>query len=90
MPYEIHGLAVYIYVGLIMLGVLFSLIRLIAGPTVPDRVVATDILTTITTVILVILALFFNRRVYLDVALVYAVLAFTTVVAIARFLEGGL
>ena len=90
MPYEIHGLSVYIYVGLIMLGVIFSLVRLAVGPSAPDRVVATDILTTITTVILVVLALFFDRQIYLDVALVYAILAFTAVVAIARFLEGGL
>ncbi len=90
MPYEIYGLTVYVYVGLIMLGVLFSLVRFVAGPSAPDRVVATDILTTITTVVLVVLALFFKRQIYLDVALVYAVLAFTAVVAIARFLEGGL
>ncbi len=90
MPYEIHGLMPFIYVGLIMLGVVFSLIRFLVGPTAPDRVVATDILTTITTVVLVVLALFFDRQIYLDVALVYAVLAFTAVVAIARFLEGGL
>ncbi|OQX52041.1 MAG: hypothetical protein B5M53_09575 [Candidatus Cloacimonas sp. 4484_209] len=38
--------------------------------------VAVDTMTTITTVLLVILSLIFKRRIYLDVALVYAVLAY--------------
>ncbi len=90
MPYQISGLIVYIYVALVLVGIFLTLIRFLLGPTAPDRVVATDILTTITTVLLVLLSLLSKRGIYLDVALVYAVLAFTAVVAIARYLEGGL
>ncbi|OQX83573.1 MAG: cation:proton antiporter [Candidatus Latescibacteria bacterium 4484_7] len=66
------------------------IIRLIKGPTASDRAVALDTASTVTTAVLVLLGLFFKRYVYLDVALVYAVLTFIGSVAIARFLERGI
>jgi len=63
---------------------------MLKGPTAPDRAVAVDTMTTITTALLVLLASNFERYVYLDVALVYAVLSFIGLVAIARFLEKGI
>jgi len=49
-----------------------------------------DTIATITTALLVLLGSIFERYVYLDVALVYAVLTFIGLVAIARFLEKGI
>ena len=63
---------------------------MIKGPTAPDRAVAVDTISTITTALLVFLGFIFKRYVYLDVALVYAVLTFIGSVAIARFLEKGI
>jgi multicomponent Na+:H+ antiporter subunit F len=76
--------------SLIGLGIVFSILRLIRGPTTPDRVVALDTLSTITTSLLVFLGFIFKRYVYLDVALVYALLTFIGAIVIARFLEKGL
>lgn len=68
---------------------LIALLRFVLGSTAPDRVVAADTLTVITTIAIVGLALLFANPVYLDVALVFGVLAFVGVVAIARAIEGG-
>jgi len=70
--------------------VLLCLIRALSGPSASDRLVAVDGMITITTAYLVLLGLFLERRIYLDVALVYAVLAFVGVIAVARYLERGL
>ena len=70
--------------------VLLCMVRAIRGPTAPDRLVAVDGMITITTALLVLLGLFLGRRIYVDVALVYAVLAFVGVIAVARYLERGL
>ncbi|MBT3043655.1 MAG: cation:proton antiporter [Candidatus Thiodiazotropha sp. (ex Codakia orbicularis)] len=77
--------------ALMMLGgaVLLSLLRLLMGPTAPDRVVAADTLAVITTSGLVILAALLGSALYLDVALIYGTLAFVGVVAIARAIEGN-
>jgi multicomponent Na+:H+ antiporter subunit F len=52
--------------------------------------VAADTACTVTTALLVVLALVFDRGVYLDVALVYSVLTFVGLVAVARYLEKGI
>ncbi|MEW8524026.1 MAG: monovalent cation/H+ antiporter complex subunit F [Candidatus Thiodiazotropha endolucinida] len=77
--------------ALTMLGgaVLLSLLRLLMGPTAPDRVVAGDTLAVITTSGLVVLAALLGSALYLDVALIYGTLAFVGVVAIARAIEGN-
>ena len=77
--------------ALVLLGLalLLALIRLLLGPAAPDRVVASDTLSVITTIGIVGLALALGNPLYLDVALVYGVLAFVAIVAIARAIEGN-
>ncbi|MBN2415321.1 cation:proton antiporter [bacterium] len=65
-------------------------VRLIAGPTVADRVIALDVLTIITVSLIVYIARMSGRIIYVDVAMVYALISFVGVVAFARFLERGL
>lgn len=76
-------------VVMVFLGMGFSLLRLFLGPTTPDRVVAADTLTVITTAGLVGLASWLDNPVYLDVALIYGTLAFVGTVAVARAIEGN-
>lgn len=75
--------------ALAMLGgaVVLSLLRLLLGPSAPDRVVAADTLAVITTSGLVVLAALLGSALYLDVALIYGTLAFVGIVAIARAIE---
>ncbi len=86
-------MSVAFYIVLFSIGagaMLLCMIRTLRGPTAPDRLVAVDGMITITTALLVLLGLFLGRRIYVDVALVYAVLAFVGVIAVARYLERGL
>ena len=75
----------------IMLGMalLLGLIRLLLGPSSPDRIVAADTLSVITTAGIAGLALVLDNPLYLDIALIYGVLAFVAVVALARAIEGN-
>jgi multicomponent Na+:H+ antiporter subunit F len=75
---------------LIFLGVALSVLRLVLGPTVIDRVAAIDMLTVVSISLIALYAHVAGRFVYLDVALVYGVLSFLAVLAIARYLERGL
>jgi len=79
-----------VFLAIIAAGVVLCLLRMLKGPTAPDRAVAVDTVATITTALLILLGSIFKRYVYLDVALVYAVLTFIGSVAIARFLEKGI
>lgn len=76
--------------SLILLGLILSFIRLVKGPTSADRVVALDTMSIIATSAFALLALMFDRYIYIDIALIYAVLGFIGVIVIARYLEGAL
>jgi len=74
---------------LIFLSIVLGIIRLVIGPATVDRVVAVDLLTIIAIAVIGLLAHVANRYIYLDVALVYGLLSFLGVLAVARFLEKG-
>lgn len=67
---------------------MFCALRAVLGPTAPDRVVAIDALTSLMVSVLVILGVVYEASFYLDVALVYTILAFLGTLAIAKYLEG--
>ena len=80
----------FIAAVLIFFGIMFGVLRLILGRTVVDRVVAVDMLTIISISMITLYAHISGRFIYLDVALVYGVLSFLSVLAVARYLERGL
>jgi len=55
-----------------------------------DRVIAIDLLTVISIGLIALLAHHSDRFIYLDVALVYGLLSFLGVLAVARYMDGGL
>ncbi len=71
----------------IISAIFIALIRFLKGPTIYDRIAAIDVLTLITTVILVVLAIYYKEIFYMDTAIVYAILSFIGVIAFARFME---
>ena len=75
---------------LIFFGIVLGVLRLILGRSVVDRVAAVDMLTVISISMIALYAHVSGRFIYLDVALVYGVLSFLSVLAVARYLERGL
>ena len=71
-------------------GMVLSFVRLILGPTIADRAVALDGMTIIAISLIVFIAYYSNRVIYLDVAIVYGLISFIGIIAIARYLERGI
>jgi len=72
-----------------LLGIsIVSMVRVIIGPTPEDRLVGLNLVVAQVVGILVIIAVKFDRSIYLDVALVYAMLGFVGILAIAKYLGG--
>jgi len=63
--------------------------RGLAGPTLPDRILAANVIGTKTMVVLVLLGLAREQGIWLDVALVYGLLSFTVTLVAGRLLETG-
>lgn len=77
-----------IFFSLVALGILFAVIRMILGKTVFDRVLGIDVINIIITGLLVVIAGILDSSLYLDIAIVFAILAFLETVVFARYLEG--
>jgi multicomponent Na+:H+ antiporter subunit F len=64
-----------------------ALIRLTLGPTLPDRVVALDMMTVAIVAFCGLMAVRSGDPAFLDVALALALVGFLATVALARFAE---
>jgi multicomponent Na+:H+ antiporter subunit F len=78
-----------IVVSALALCVILALMRVLRGPTAPDRVVGVDTINTIVIVGMVAFGAAFREVIYIDVAIVYALLSFVSTLFIAKYLEGG-
>lgn len=61
---------------LMALTILFAFTRLLIGPSLPDRVVALDLMITFSIGLICLHAISTGYRVYLDVALILALISF--------------
>lgn len=69
---------------------LILLYRVAKGPSVVDRAVAGDSIDLLTTIALISFAVYSGRGIYLDIALVVAILGFLSTLLISKYLEGKL
>ena len=64
-----------------------TLYRVMRGPTLPDRVVAVDLIGVLMVCLLVVTASATAQQAFLDVAIVIALISFVGTVAYARYIE---
>ena len=64
-----------------------TFIRLAQGPTLPDRVIAIDLIGVLLVCLLVLMAGVTAQQAFLDVAMVVALISFVGTVAYARYIE---
>ena len=84
-------LAIVSQISLVTLGValLIAFIRLVKGPTLPDRIVAMDLFGVLVVGQIVVLAGWSGVRATLDAAIVIALIGFLGTVAYATYVERG-
>ena len=74
-----------IMIIVILSSALLTFYRVVKGPTVFDRIAAADSIGIMILLILVLLGLYFDREIFIDVAIVYALLLFVDVLIMARY-----
>ena len=73
----------------IALAQVMSMIRLVIGPTVGDRILALDTMVVNAIGLIVLLGLAQGTQIYFEVTLIIAMLGFVSTVAYARFILRG-
>ncbi|KIT16476.1 monovalent cation/H+ antiporter complex subunit F [Jannaschia aquimarina] len=79
--------AIQVSFVLTMSGVVLAFLRLVRGPSLPDRVVALDAMTVLIVAFCGLYTLQTGVTAFLDVAVVLALIGFLATVALARFVE---
>ena len=80
-----------LYVGAIIalaIMILCCLIRAILGPRITDRIVAVNMIGTMTIMIIAILTIAMNEGYLIDVAIIYAMISFLAVVVLTKVFMG--
>ena len=72
---------------MLALGAGLTFVRLVRGPTLPDRVISIDLIGILIVCVLVVVAGDSGQQAFLDVAMVIALISFVGTVAYARYLE---
>lgn len=68
---------------------LTAIVRLVKGPTLPDRIVAMDLIGVLVVGLIVVLAAWTDVQATLDAAIVIALIGFVGTVAYATYVERG-
>lgn len=76
-----------ITLGMLSLSALLAFVRLLMGPTLPDRVVAIDLIGIVVVGLIVVGAAATGERAFLDVAVVITLISFIGTVAYSRYVE---
>ena len=74
------------WMGVLMVGVLW---RMFKGPTQPDRVVALDAINTLVVASMILMSAITRETIFVDVAIVYALLSYVGTLYIAKAIEKG-
>lgn len=80
---------IHVTLGLMALALVMSFVRVVKGPSLPDRVMALELFSIIIVGIIGVHAIHTDVSSFLDVAIVLALMSFLATVAFARFLERG-
>ncbi|QGH32801.1 cation:proton antiporter [Gracilibacillus salitolerans] len=76
----------YLILAIVLYAIL-TFYRVIKGPSLPDRLVAMNCIGVMFLLILVLISYYFERKVFIDVALVYGVSLFINVLIMAKYLR---
>jgi len=78
-------------IAILLVGVacVLSLFRLVAGPNMPDRILALDTLYVNTIALVILFGLTQNSMLYFEAALLIAVMGFIGTIALSKYLARG-
>lgn len=79
-------LATQIALGLLLIGMVLAVIRLIRGPNLGDRILALDMISVLATGFIAGVAVLTGFSLYVDIAIALALVGFLATVALARYL----
>lgn len=82
----IHNILVFatLFLSFTIIGCMY---RAVKGPTLADRVIAVNVISTKTIILILLVSFILNESYFIDVALVYAMISFVATLVIANIIH---
>ena len=80
-------LMIWVMVPILALSVVITFIRFVKGPSLPDRIVAIDILSGIAVAMMAAYSVATGETVFLDIALIIAMISFLGTIGFAYYID---
>jgi len=87
LEYTFSSAIVNVVFAMLLAALFLSFVRLVRGPTMPDRVVALDLVAAVVVAITALYSIVTEQAVLLDVAIGIALITFLGTVAFAQYIE---
>ncbi len=84
---EFLQMSAIVSLGILTLAFVLTIVRILKGPSLPDRVLALDMLVSIGIAYIAVVAIKTSYSLYLDVAIALGLVGFLATVAFARYIQ---
>ncbi|SMO40132.1 multisubunit sodium/proton antiporter, MrpF subunit [Saccharicrinis carchari] len=87
MEYPFYNLIIILAFAMLLIAFALAFARIVKGPTVRDRIVAMDLVASITMGFILVYSVVINKAMYFDIVIVISLISFIGTVAISTFLK---
>lgn len=75
--------------GMLSIALVLVLVRLLKGPSLPDRALALDTVSVVAMAAIILFGIWKDSKVYFEIALLISVISYISTVAVAKFILRG-
>jgi multicomponent Na+:H+ antiporter subunit F len=87
MAETIPDIVLYIAFAFLITAMLITLVRLLKGPSVNDRIAAMDLIASIIMGVILVYAVLINNAMYFDIPLIISLISFIGTIAVSTYLK---
>lgn len=87
MESTVTPIALFIIFGMLLLAFVLAFIRMLKGPDISDRIVAMDLIASVTMAFILSYSVLVNEAIYFDIVIVISLISFIGTVAISTYLK---
>jgi len=73
--------------GMLLLAFILAFIRMLKGPDMSDRIVAMDLISSVTMAFILSYSVLVNKAIYFDIVIVISLISFIGTVAVSTYLK---
>ncbi|HSM46626.1 MAG TPA: monovalent cation/H+ antiporter complex subunit F [Draconibacterium sp.] len=83
----VPNIVLYIAFAFLMTAMIITLVRLLKGPSINDRIAAMDLIASIIMGVILVYSVLINNAMYFDVPLVISLISFIGTIAVSTYLK---